>query len=86
MIQFKANRKVFIMSKKLDAIVDFAIDVIIFSVIIAFIRIVCIVVYYIFRTQIVKIKAKWDKKRGVKEIRKNKYRPIMFYKGNVIRL
>ena len=74
------------MSKKLDSIVDFAIDVIIFSVIYAFIRIVCIVVYYIFRTQIDKIKAKRDKKRGVKEIKKNKYRPIMFYKGNVIRL
>lgn len=74
------------MSKKLDFIVDFAIDVIIFSVIYAFIRIVCIVVYYIFLTQIDKIKAKRDKKRGVKEIKKNKYRPIMFYKGNVIRL
>lgn len=74
------------MSKKLDSIVDFAIDVIIFSVIYAFIRIVCIVVYYIFLTQIDKIKAKRDKKRGVKEIKKNKYRPIMFYKGNVIRL
>lgn len=69
------------MSKKSNAVVDFAISVIVFSAIYAFIKLVCIVVYYIFRTQIDKIKAKW----GKKEIKKNKCKPVMFYKGKAIR-